>query len=71
MRAFIKTASSPTLLEDASQLKALFSTEGWQTLITFARESGKPLSHPLSINSQDTAHSHNFSLLFFIFIFYF
>jgi hypothetical protein len=32
--------TSPTLLEDLSQLDPLLATEGWNTLMTFTRESG-------------------------------
>jgi len=35
----MRTATSPTLLEDPSVLEAFMKTEGWQTLVTFARES--------------------------------
>lgn len=34
----MRTVTSPTLLDDLSQLDALFATEGWQTLLTFAKE---------------------------------
>ena len=40
----MRTASSPNLLVDATQLDALFATEGWQTLMTFARESAREYS---------------------------
>jgi hypothetical protein len=38
MDILMRAVTSPTLLEDPSQLDALFATEGWQTLLTFARE---------------------------------
>jgi nuclear protein localization family protein 4 len=38
VKLFMRVASSPTLLEDSSQLDPIFQTEGWQTLTTFARE---------------------------------
>jgi nuclear protein localization protein 4 homolog len=37
----IRTATSPTLLEDTAQLDAVLVTEGWQTLLTFARETAR------------------------------
>jgi len=33
------TVSSPHLLEDAKNIDPVLSTEGWQTLMTFTRES--------------------------------
>ncbi|KAG8220005.1 NPL4 family-domain-containing protein [Butyriboletus roseoflavus] len=38
-KILIRTATLPQLLEDPSVLDALVKTDGWQTLITFARES--------------------------------
>ncbi|KAL0576570.1 nuclear protein localization protein 4 [Marasmius crinis-equi] len=34
----LKTVSSPTLLQDQSALDPVLATDGWQTLMTFARE---------------------------------
>ncbi len=52
MKILIKVASSPTLLEDISQLDPLLATEGWQTLMTFARESAREwLSNGSMVNS--------------------
>lgn len=41
MKVLMRTVSSPTLLEDLSQLDAVLATEGWQTLMTFTRESAR------------------------------
>ncbi|KAF9270550.1 polyubiquitin-tagged protein recognition complex, Npl4 component [Marasmius fiardii PR-910] len=38
IRLLLKTVSSPTLLEDQNQLDPILATDGWQTLMTFARE---------------------------------
>lgn len=45
MKVLAKVASSPTLLEDVGQLDPLMATEGWQTLITFVRESARKSPH--------------------------
>lgn len=45
MKVLIRTVSSPTLLEDLAQLDAVLATEGWQTLMTFTRESAR--AYPL------------------------
>ncbi|EGO02804.1 hypothetical protein SERLA73DRAFT_119835 [Serpula lacrymans var. lacrymans S7.3] len=39
MNILIRTVTSPTLLEDTTSLDALLATDGWQTLMTFTRES--------------------------------
>ncbi|GLB36468.1 putative NPL4 family, putative zinc binding region [Lyophyllum shimeji] len=39
MKVLARTATEPNLLEDLSLLDPLLSTEGWQTLMTFTRES--------------------------------
>jgi nuclear protein localization protein 4 homolog len=44
MDVLMRTVTSPSLLEDLSQLDALFATEGWQTLLTFAREVAREYS---------------------------
>ena len=36
----MRIVTSPNLLEDLSQLDPLLATEGWNTLMTFTRESG-------------------------------
>jgi hypothetical protein len=36
----MRIITSPTLLEDLSQLDPLLATEGWNTLMTFTRETG-------------------------------
>ncbi|KAG9314566.1 NPL4 family-domain-containing protein [Chiua virens] len=38
-KLLIRTATSPRMFEDPSVLDALMNTDGWQTLMTFARES--------------------------------
>jgi hypothetical protein len=43
MKILVRTLSSPTLLEDLTQLDAILATEGWQTLMTFTRESARTL----------------------------
>jgi len=43
MKTLMRTLSSPTLLEDLTQLDAVLATEGWQTLMTFTRESARAL----------------------------
>lgn len=48
MKVFMKTVTSATLLEDPSQLDPLLATEGWQTLMTFTRESARELPCSLS-----------------------
>ncbi|KAJ7596715.1 NPL4 family-domain-containing protein [Mycena floridula] len=56
MKIFMQTVSSPTLLEDPTQLDPLLSTDGWQTLMTFTRESApqRPSSSaPDSSNRMD------------------
>ena len=37
----MRTASRPNILEDPKQLRELFQTVGWQTLMTFTRESAR------------------------------
>lgn len=41
LTVMMRTASSPNLLEDVKLLDPLIATEGWQTLMTFARESAR------------------------------
>jgi nuclear protein localization family protein 4 len=38
MKVFMQTASSQNLLEDVTLLDPLLATDGWQSLVTFARE---------------------------------
>lgn len=45
MKVLTKVASSPTLLDDASRLDPLMATDGWQTLMTFVRESARESLH--------------------------
>lgn len=45
MKVLTKVASSPALLEDVSLLDPLMATEGWQTLMTFVRESARKSPH--------------------------
>lgn len=40
MKVLIRVSSHPKLLEDTTLLDLLLATEGWQTLMTFTRESG-------------------------------
>ncbi|KAJ7814155.1 NPL4 family-domain-containing protein [Mycena olivaceomarginata] len=40
VKLMMSIVTSPTLLEDLSQLDPLLATEGWNTLMTFTRESG-------------------------------
>jgi hypothetical protein len=40
VKLLMRIVTSPTLLEDLSQLDPLLATEGWNTLMTFTRESG-------------------------------
>jgi nuclear protein localization family protein 4 len=35
------TVSSPHLLEDAKNIDPVLKTEGWETLMTFTRESAR------------------------------
>ena len=50
MQVLIRTVSSPTLLDDPSQLDPLLATESWQSLMTFAREAArKDLFTPVKI----------------------
>ncbi|KAJ7456612.1 NPL4 family-domain-containing protein [Mycena latifolia] len=39
VKLMMRIVTSPTLLEDLSQLDPLLATEGWNTLMTFTRES--------------------------------
>ncbi|KAJ7693672.1 NPL4 family-domain-containing protein [Mycena rosella] len=40
VKLMMRIVTSPTLLEDLIQLDPLLATEGWNTLMTFTRESG-------------------------------
>ncbi|KAJ6575504.1 NPL4 family-domain-containing protein [Mycena sp. CBHHK59/15] len=40
MKLLMRIVTSPNLMEDLSQLDPLLATEGWNTLMTFTRESG-------------------------------
>jgi len=37
----MRTVSSPHLLEDAKNIDPVLKTEGWETLMTFTRESAR------------------------------
>ena len=51
-KILIRTVTSPQLLEDPSVLDALLKTDGWQTLVTFARESAREfLLHNMTLFS--------------------
>ncbi|KAF8905447.1 NPL4 family-domain-containing protein [Gymnopilus junonius] len=39
VKVMMRTVTSPNLLEDAGNIDPVLSTEGWQTLMTFTRES--------------------------------
>ncbi|KAF8202969.1 NPL4 family-domain-containing protein [Pholiota molesta] len=39
IKVLMRTVSSPSLLEDPKNIDPVLSTEGWQTLMTFTRES--------------------------------
>jgi len=41
----MRTVSLPNLLEDAKNIDPLLSTDGWQTLMTFTRESARKFLH--------------------------
>lgn len=41
LKILIRNASSPKLLQDPSLLDGVLATEGWQTLMTFTRESAR------------------------------
>ena len=41
MKILMQTASSPDLLEDVTLVGPLWATDGWQTLMTFAREHAR------------------------------
>ena len=43
MKLFMKIVSSPTLLDNISELDPLLSTDSWQTLMAFTRESARKL----------------------------
>lgn len=43
IRILIRTATLPRLSEDPTVLGAFMKTDGWQTLLTFARESTREL----------------------------
>lgn len=44
MKLFMKIVSSPTLLDNISELDPLLSTDSWQTLMAFTRESARKFS---------------------------
>lgn len=47
MKVLLRAATAPNL-EDPTILDELISTEGWQTLMTFTRETArKPILSPL------------------------
>jgi nuclear protein localization family protein 4 len=46
----MRTVSSPDLLEDAKNIDPVLSTESWQTLMTFTRESARKCCTLCSIN---------------------
>ncbi|KAF8446167.1 NPL4 family-domain-containing protein [Boletus edulis BED1] len=56
-KILMRTATSPRLLEDPSVLEAFMKTEGWQTLITFARESAP--ARPTSSAPTDLGPTHD------------
>jgi len=56
-KVLVRTATSPRLLEDPSVLDALMKTDGWQTLLTFARESAP--APPTSSAPTDLGHHHD------------
>ncbi|KAG7099553.1 hypothetical protein E1B28_001386 [Marasmius oreades] len=53
IRLLLKTVSSPTLLEDQNQLDPVLGTDGWQTLMTFAREHAPRPPMPSSMDEDD------------------
>lgn len=55
IRQLLHIVTSPTLTEDRKSLDALIKTEGWQTLVTFARESA--LARPST--SAPTTNNHD------------
>ncbi|KAF8641129.1 hypothetical protein AX17_000771 [Amanita inopinata Kibby_2008] len=55
MRTIMRIASSPTLLDDLSQLDAFLVTESWQTLMTFTRESA-PVRPSVTVPSASSSH---------------
>ncbi|KAN0100817.1 NPL4 family domain containing protein [Tylopilus felleus] len=57
MKILIRTATSSRLLEDPSALDDLMKTDGWQTLITFARESAP--ARPTSSAPTDLGPKHD------------
>ncbi|KAF8559307.1 polyubiquitin-tagged protein recognition complex, Npl4 component [Imleria badia] len=57
IKNLMRTATSPRLLEDPSVLDALMRTDGWQTLITFARESAP--ARPTSSAPTDLGQEHD------------
>ncbi|KAJ7630580.1 NPL4 family-domain-containing protein [Roridomyces roridus] len=48
IKLLMRVVTSPTLLEDLSQLDPLLATEGWNTLMTFTRESASSQAQPTS-----------------------
>ncbi|KAJ7139750.1 NPL4 family-domain-containing protein [Mycena epipterygia] len=53
VKLLMRIVSSPTLLEDLSQLDPLLATEGWNTLMTFTRESGSAAPPASSSRDED------------------
>ncbi|KAJ7169498.1 NPL4 family-domain-containing protein [Mycena filopes] len=51
VKLMMRVITSPTLLEDLSQLDPLLATEGWNTLMTFTRESGS--ARPAASRDED------------------
>ncbi|KAK7064546.1 nuclear protein localization protein 4 [Favolaschia claudopus] len=52
VKLMMRIVTSPTLLDDLSQLDPLLATEGWNTLMTFTRESASA-AQPSSSSRQD------------------
>jgi len=63
------TVSSPHLLEDAKNIDPVLSTEGWQTLMTFTRESARKSFPPFLLDLVKIKIKRGFRLQFAQFIF--
>ncbi|KIY67449.1 polyubiquitin-tagged protein recognition complex, Npl4 component [Cylindrobasidium torrendii FP15055 ss-10] len=53
IKVWLKTVTSPTLLDDPRELDPVLATEGWQSLMTFTRESAPAPGRPSNAMDED------------------
>ncbi|KAF4623437.1 hypothetical protein D9613_001678 [Agrocybe pediades] len=58
IKVMMRTVTSPNLLEDAKNIDPVLTTEGWNTLMTFTRESA-PAPPSSSAPGQSSSGGHN------------